>query len=829
MTRTEEFLKKSNLYPALILESYFSAKKRRFLIKITKYLLLSIPVIIILSIIFGNYGVSGPSATADFIIQKLIGLAFLTISFYLLMQMFETYFASTYYFEHIAKNNYEGKESYTFSAGRILRKVDRDNLLTGLLNSQSIGRKIIYRLGISESEADLLLVKQSEIKSPPIFNYDQIPLVKVSDIANFIYNNHSDFKNVLISHGLGQKDLEATVNWIVYNIEAKEYDRRWWTRERLARISGLASEWSYGFTYLLSRYSRNLLNDKEVYSDSISLSGRERELEQIQSILARRAGANAMLVGQPGQEKMEVIWNLCRRIKSKTAFPNLIGKKPLIFLTSNFTSTIDNKNDFELKLKTIFTEALEAGNIIMVIDNFPKLVLQAKQYDLNLYEIIEPYLASSEGQIIGLADTEYFHTLIETDPAVMSRFEVVQTKSLLIDEIIKIIAREALAIERVYEIFYTYPAILEIAKSAEYYFPDGVSSDKAEDLLTEISPWAIANSVEIIGKDEVLNYIEGKTNIPTSSITTDEKDKLLNLENLLMKRVVAQREAIFSVSSAIRRGRAGIRNEKRPLGSFLFLGPTGVGKTETAKALAEVLFGNDNLLMRLDMSEYQNAESLARLIGSRENNTQGILANMLREHPYGVLLLDEFEKTNKDVLNLFLQIIDEGYFSDASGKKVMARNIMFIATSNAGAEKIFEIVSTGKDLKDFESEIISYIVKQGIFRPELLNRFDANVLFHPLTKENLLEISKLMLLKVAGRLAEKGIIMSVDNDLVNFVAQGGYNPTFGARPMNRLIQDTVEQHLADLIIRGTLDAGQTISFRIISDGNSKDSLKPVIS
>jgi ATP-dependent Clp protease ATP-binding subunit ClpC len=410
----------------------------------------------------------------------------------------------------------------------------------------------------------------------------------------------------------------------------------------------------------------------------------------------------------------------------------------------------------------------------------------------------------------------------------MAHFEVVTIKPLSLDEIVQVISREALISEEKYKILYTYPAILEIAKSAEYYFPEGVSADKASDLLNEISPWAIENNLELIGDDEVINYISKKTNIPISNISTAEKNKLLNLENLLMKRVIAQKEAVFAVSNAVRRSRAGIRNEKRPLGSFLFLGPTGVGKTETAKALADVFFGDEKLLMRLDMSEYQNKESLARLIGSQENNTQGILSNMLRENPYGVLLLDEFEKTNKEVLNLFLQIIDEGYFSDVTGKKVMARNIMFIATSNAGAEKIFEIVSTGKNLKNYEAEIISTIVKKEILKPELINRFDATVLFHPLSKQDLTEIAKLMLQKVEKRLGEKGMIFSIDKELIDFIAEGGYNPTFGARPMNRLIQDTVEQHMADLIIRGTLNAGQTINFKVLSKVNSKDSLKPIV-
>jgi len=829
MENIDSFFRKSPLYPALVLEKYFSAHKRRLVIKITKYLIFSIPLIIIISIIFSGYGIMGSNKIADLIIPKLLGLALFSLGLFIIMQSFEAYFASIYYFEYVGKNSYQAKDLYTFSVGRILRRVENNNLLIGFLKSDSIGKKILYRLGINTDEINLLLMKQAEVKNPPIFNTNNIPLVKVSHLINFIYTNHNDFKNLLANHGLSQKDLEATTDWVIYNIEKKEYDRQWWTKEKLAQIPGMASDWSFGRTYLLSKYSRNILNDEEVNSEAISLAGRIRELEQTQSVLARNSGANVLLVGLPGQEKMEVVWNLGRKIKNKTAPKELLDKKPLLFLTLDFTSEVKDASDFTDKLTTIFSEALQAGNIMLIIDNLPKLILQAKQFDLKLNEIIEPFLVSNNDQIIALADTEYFHTLIEPDQAIMSHFEIVMTKALLLDEIIKIIAREALEVENTHEILFTYPAILEIAKSAEYYFPDGVSSDKAKDLLAEISPWAVENNFDIVNREEVLKYVSEKTDIPISTISTDEKDKLLNLESLLAKRVIAQKEAVFAVSNAIRRSRAGIRNEKRPLGSFLFLGPTGVGKTETAKALADVIFGDEKLMMRLDMSEYQNAESLARLIGSRENNTQGLLANMLREHPYGVLLLDEFEKTNKDVLNLFLQIIDEGYFSDALGKKVMARNIMFIATSNAGAEKIFEIVSAGKNLKNYETEIIAHIVKEGIFKPELINRFDASILFHPLTKENLAEIAKLMLLKVAKRLGEKGMTLSITQELVNFIANKGFNSTFGARPMNRLIQDTVEQHLADLIIREQLNSGQTVEFSVVGTGDTKDDILPKVS
>ncbi len=828
MTKIEDFLKKSPLYPALALEKYFSASRRRIVIQIAKYLLFSIPILIILSVIFDSYGVAKPGQTANVLIDKLFGLTLITLAIYILMHAFEAYFASTYYFEHISKNRYQNKELYTFSVGRVLRKVTNDNLLTGFLRSQSVGRKILKRLGITEDEINILLMKQAEIRNCPLFDLSGASLIRTSTLASFIYNNFPDFAKVLTDHGINEVDYMSTVDWVVNQIETAEYNRQWWKPEKLAQITGVAADWSFGRTYLLNKYSRNILDDVEVNSDLVTFSPRTREVEQVETILTKEREANIVLVGSPGQEKIEVLWNLGRKIRNRTTNSKLLNKKLLLFLTSAFTGVVTN-NDFEEKLIAIFDEAFRAGNVILVIDNLPKLITQAKQFNLNLYELIEPYLSGIGGQIVAMADTDYFHTLIENDKALMTKFEVVNTKTLLVDDIIKIIASEALVAEKTYGVTFTYQSIAEIAKSADYYFPDGISSDKAEDLLKEISPWAVENEIDVINKEDVLRYVGGKINIPLAQISLEEKDKLLNLEAQLMKRVVAQKEAIFAVASAIRRNRSGVRNENRPIGSFLFLGPTGVGKTETAKALAEVFFGDEKLLLRLDMSEYQNDESLARLIGSMAENKPGILANLLREHPYGVLLLDEFEKTNKEVLNLFLQIIDEGFFQDVTGKKVLARNIIFVATSNAGAEKIFNMVAGGKDLKLAETEIISSIIKSGVLKPELINRFDNAIIFHPLSKENLLEIARLMLQKVAGRLTVKGITFSLNQDLISFIANGGHNPTFGARPMNRLIQDTIEDHLADLIIRGQLEAGKTVTFKVLSNTPEKNSLKPLIS
>ena len=333
--------------------------------------------------------------------------------------------------------------------------------------------------------------------------------------------------------------------------------------------------------------------------------------------------------------------------------------------------------------------------------------------------------------------------------------------------------------------------------------------DKAIELLIDVATRANQERVDIISEDYVYKLVSEKTGVPVGPIRNSERDLLLHLEDKLHKQVVGQQVAIDAIARTMRRGRAGIQNSEKPIGSFLFLGPTGVGKTETAKALAKVFFGGEDKMRRLDMSEYSGEDALEKLIGDGEK--AGSLPTILREHPYCVLLLDEFEKATQPIHDIFLQVLDEGSFTDSRGNKVNARNTIIIATSNAGSDLILRTVKQRKVLATLYQKIIDHVIKEGTYRPELINRFDSTVIFEPLTTAQQTEVANLMLGGLYERVKEKGYEVNVSEDLLDMLVKKGYDPEFGARPMQRVLQDVIEEKIAQKIISGAVKKGDTIN------------------
>ena len=340
--------------------------------------------------------------------------------------------------------------------------------------------------------------------------------------------------------------------------------------------------------------------------------------------------------------------------------------------------------------------------------------------------------------------------------------------------------------------------------------------EKAISLLSEVLSYVSSHALigNVVTQDHVTEVISKKTGIPLGRIEGEEKAKLLNMEELLHNRIIGQDQAVKHVAAALRRIRSGITERKRPIGTFLFLGPTGVGKTETAKALAAVYFGSDERMIRLDMTEYQEAASINRLIGNADTAAEAQFANAIRENPFSLVVLDELEKAHPNVMNLFLQILDEGRLTDAFEKKVSFKNTIIIATSNAGAEFIREYVKTGQNLSSIATRLLEHLMKSSIFKPEFLNRFDATIVFSPLTMDEVKQIAALMLRGLAARLENKGYVVTMEDALADEAAKRGFDQIFGARELRRFIQEKLENVIADRIIKGEYKEGDTISLTV---------------
>jgi len=617
----------------------------------------------------------------------------------------------------------------------------------------------------------------------------------------------------LNQHHLTTANLDEAIAWVARERERDEKTKKFWLRENLLTVRGIGKEWAYGFTYNLDRFSDELTLPRS-RNFKTYLIGREKEIDQVERILTRAEENNILIVGEPGTGRKTVVRGFADFVAQGMVLPPLQHKRVLQLDLGAVIAGSANDSEIEARLIRLFDEAIRAGNIILVIDDFHDFVSQQSGLGkIDMSGLLMPYLGSRGMQLIGIVTFEGLHKNIESNPGLLKLFEKVEVKepdeknSLLIlqDVTPKLEARLGVKV--------TYQALREIVSKASRYFGDVPMPERAIDLLDEAMVYLATKTNEKFLRVEHVDVIlSEKTQIPIGEISQDEKEKLVNLEDILHRRVINQAEAIKNIASAMRRARVGIGEKRKPIGSFLFLGPTGVGKTETAKALAEAYFGSDERMIRFDMSEYQTIADISRLIGS-QNGDPGQLVTQIRENPFSLVLFDEIEKAHASILNLFLQVLDEGWLTDAWGRKVSFRNCIIIATSNAGAELIREMVSSGSNQAVLQEKILDFVQREGIFKPELLNRFDGLTVFHSLSHENLVKIAELLLGGLAQRLAEQEIQFVATPALAEKIANLGYAPEFGARPMRRVIQDRVEDLISQRILSGQIQKGQTIEIR----------------
>lgn len=644
--------------------------------------------------------------------------------------------------------------------------------------------------------------------------------VDIGDLLIATARNDLVFKKILINTKLKIEDIENLVWWLE-EIEKREQERKkWWDWKNLAKIGSVGKEFAAGYTITLDKFSVDLT--KEVlrlgYPEII---GHQTEIEQMERILARREACNdPLIVGEAGSGRKSMVLAIAKKSLLGESLPEVNYKRIVQLNLEALIAHLTTLEDVEATLDVIFREVMAAGNVILVIDELHNYIgtKTIRPGAIDISGVLASFIASPYFQIIGITTFEGLHRNIEQNPSMLAFFEKVEVSEISTEETLKLMQRLALKLEKKYKILISYPSLRDVIYYCEKYLPATPFPEKALDLLEEaVVHVAQKRKERIILPKHVAYVVTQKTQVPVGEVESGEKEVLLNLEKLFHEKIINQEEAVKEISAALRRARTEIQVRKGPIGSFLFLGPTGVGKTETAKALAEIYFGSEKRMIRLDMSEFQNPTDIPRLLGSP--GEEGLLTTPVRENPFALILLDEFEKAYPQILNLFLQVFDEGHLTDGLGRKVDFKNTIIICTSNAGYQLIFKAAKENRNWDQVKEELIHFLIEEGMFRPELLNRFDAVVLYKPLTKENLLAISDLLLRKIQKQLKTKEIDFIITEPLKEKIVDLSYTPQFGARQMQRVIQDKISNLLAEAILRGKIKRGDRIKIEAIEASN----------
>lgn len=635
-------------------------------------------------------------------------------------------------------------------------------------------------------------------------------------------------------------------------------------------------------TTVLDQYSRDLTKlSAEGSLDPVV--GREKEIDRVIQILSRRTKNNPCLIGEPGVGKTAIVEGIAERIEAGMVPETVLGKRVVSLDLSGIVAGSKYRGEFEERIKKVLAEVTKAGNILLFIDEIHTIIgAGGAEGAIDASNILKPALARGEVQVIGATTVEEYRKYIEKDAALERRFQPVAVEEPTEEETVQILKGLRSQYEKHHGVTITDEALEAAVRLSARYINDRFLPDKAIDLMDEAAakvrlavggnPKEMAalkddiaekeSELELalihsdleaariareekealeekhkkllakakrelerknytVGEDEIADVVSGWTKIPVKKLAEGEAARLRRLESTLHKRVVGQEEAVTAVAKAVRRGRVGLKDPRRPIGSFLFLGPTGVGKTEISKALAEAVFGQEQAMIRVDMSEYMEKHSVSKMIGSPPgyvgHEDGGQLSEKVRRNPYSVILFDEIEKAHPDVFNILLQVLDDGHITDSQGRKVDFKNTIIIMTSNAGAQAIVEpkklgFASSNDEKQDYERMKSSVMEEvRRIFKPEFLNRIDETIVFRSLNKADMKQIVGLMTKELSERCKKQlDIELIVRDSAKNYIVEKAYEPKYGARPLRRKIQNEIEDKLAEQLLDGTVKKGMQV-------------------
>ena len=620
------------------------------------------------------------------------------------------------------------------------------------------------------------------------------------------FNADRELQQVFDAAGFPAKHVAQVAEWIRMQERLKEEHDRFVSLAAMKPNTAMNRSMTARRTVFLDRFAEDLtLAARNGYiGPSV---GREQEMEELlRGIESGRR--SVVLVGESGSGKMSLVESLARRMVEEDVPPELFDRRLMLLQLPQLLAGGDPAQASE-RLLYLLQEVAMSGNVILVIPGIEALVGEGGAA-LDLAETFAAELDKGYFIAIGTTTPRAWTTYLERR-TLGSKLVRVNVPDLDVDHTIQVLMLQSGYIEFQNKVFFSYGALEKTATLAARYLTDGHLPESAIAIAREAAVLARKTRGErgFVLPEDVASIVHDKTNIPVEAVTQDESQKLLDLEAHLHGRVIGQEDAVTAVASAMRRARAGVREGRRPIANFLFMGPTGVGKTELAKALGAEYFGSEQAMVRLDMSEYQDRSSVNRIIGAPGDERGGGLTEAVRKNPFTIVLLDELEKAHPDILTLFLQVMDDGRLTDGVGRTVDFTNTVVIATSNAGTAFIQEQVQQGVSIEQIKTALLERELK-GIFRPEFLNRFDGVIVFKPLTLDDVTQIAWLLIGGVSKRLEAQGIGFRADDAAVEELAKVGFDPVFGARPLRRAIQERVDNGLADLLLRKTLVRGDTV-------------------